>query len=137
MKSEAIVCAAAADQFLNCLAPRSTPCAFLSMSEFPKELSVTLSAASHTADKLARKHAVQRGRSLDHRRPGPRLTKRKRIEMAERDITLSSIRRTHSLTVAARKSFLSRARKQAVKYAYVSDLVSGKNEASTPRSESE
>jgi DNA-binding MarR family transcriptional regulator len=39
-----------------------------SMSEFARELSVTLSSASHTADKLVRKHAVKRSRSLHDRR---------------------------------------------------------------------
>jgi DNA-binding MarR family transcriptional regulator len=39
-----------------------------SMSEFARELSLTLSAASHTADKLVRKHEVKRGRSLHDRR---------------------------------------------------------------------
>jgi len=41
---------------------------FWSMSEFARELSVTLSTASHTADKLVRKHTVKRGRSQHDRR---------------------------------------------------------------------
>jgi len=39
-----------------------------SMTEFARELSVTLSTASHTADKLVRKHEVKRGRSQHDRR---------------------------------------------------------------------
>jgi DNA-binding MarR family transcriptional regulator len=39
-----------------------------SMTEFARELSVTLSTASHTADKLVRKRAVKRGRSQHDRR---------------------------------------------------------------------
>jgi DNA-binding MarR family transcriptional regulator len=89
-----------------------------SMSEFAKELSVTLSSASHTADKLVRKHAVKRGRSLNDRRlvlislsaPGVRrqdalLQNRVRIcigileqlSPTERESTLSSIQRLASI----------------------------------------
>jgi DNA-binding MarR family transcriptional regulator len=39
-----------------------------SMSEFARELSLTPSTASHTADRLLRKHAVKRARSLHDRR---------------------------------------------------------------------
>ena len=39
-----------------------------SMTEFAKVLSVTLSTASHTADKLVRKRVVKRGRSQHDRR---------------------------------------------------------------------
>jgi len=39
-----------------------------SITEFARELSVTLSTASHMADKPVRKHAVKRGRSPHDRR---------------------------------------------------------------------
>jgi DNA-binding MarR family transcriptional regulator len=88
-----------------------------SMSEFARELSVTLSSASHTADKLVRKRTVKRGRSLLDRRlvlislsgPGVKrqdalLQNRVRICTAilqqlsppERESTLSSIQRLAS-----------------------------------------
>jgi DNA-binding MarR family transcriptional regulator len=89
-----------------------------SMTEFARVLSVTLSTASHTADKLVRKHAVRRSRSPHDRRlvlislsgPGVRrqdalLQNRVRIctgildqlSPAEREIALSTIRRLAGL----------------------------------------
>jgi len=90
-----------------------------SMSEFARELSVTLSTASHTADKLVRKHAVKRGRSPHDRRlvlislSGPGLKRQdallqnrvrictgilEQLSPMEREITLSSIRRLTGLS---------------------------------------
>ena len=89
-----------------------------SMSEFARELSVTLSSASHTADKLVRKHAVKRGRSPCDRRlvlislSGPGLRRQdallqnrvricigilEQLSPAEREIALSTIRRLAGL----------------------------------------
>jgi len=85
-----------------------------SMTEFAKELSVTLSTASHTADKLVRKRTVKRGRSKQDRRlvlislSGNGLRRHDelfqnrvrictaildQLSPAEREITLSTIRR--------------------------------------------
>jgi DNA-binding MarR family transcriptional regulator len=90
-----------------------------SMSEFARELSVTLSTASHTADKLVRNHAVKRGRSPHDRRlvlislSGPGLKRQdavlqsrvrictgilEQLSPLEREITLSSIRRLTGLS---------------------------------------
>ena len=87
---------------------------FWSMSEFARELSVTLSTASHTADKLVRKRAVKRSRSQHDRRlvlislSGRGLKRHdalfqnkvrictgilEQLSPAEREITLSAIRR--------------------------------------------
>jgi len=89
-----------------------------SMSEFARKLSVTLSTASHTADKLVRKHAVKRGRSQHDRRLvlislcGAGLRRQdallqnrvqictgilEQLNPAEREITLSAIRRLAGL----------------------------------------
>jgi DNA-binding MarR family transcriptional regulator len=88
------------------------------MSEFAKELSVTLSTASHTADKLVRKRAVKRGRSPYDRRlvlislSGRGLRRQdaffqnkvrictgilEQLSPVEREIALSSIRRLTEL----------------------------------------
>jgi DNA-binding MarR family transcriptional regulator len=85
-----------------------------SMGEFARELSVTLSTASHTADKLVRKRAVKRSRSQHDRRlvfislSGRGLRRHdalfqnkvrictgilEQLSPAEREITLSAIRR--------------------------------------------
>jgi DNA-binding MarR family transcriptional regulator len=92
--------------------------ALWSMSEFARELSVTLSSASHTADKLVRKHTLKRGRSQHDRRlvlislSATGLRRREalfqnrvrictrmldQLSPAEREITLSAIRRLAGL----------------------------------------
>jgi DNA-binding MarR family transcriptional regulator len=89
-----------------------------SMTEFAKVLAVTLSTASHTADKLVRKRVVKRGRSQQDRRlvlislsgrglkrQAALLLNRVRIctgildqlSPAEREIALSTIRRLAGL----------------------------------------
>jgi DNA-binding MarR family transcriptional regulator len=89
-----------------------------SMSEFAKVLSVTLSTASHTADKLVRKRVVKRGRSQQDRRlvlislSGRGLKRQAalflnrvrictgildQLSPAEREIALSTIRRLAGL----------------------------------------
>ena len=92
---------------------------FWSMSEFARELSVTLSTASHTADKLVRKHTVKRGRSQHDRRlvlislSGPGLRRQdallqnrvrvcagmlEQLSLTDREITLSSLQRLVGLS---------------------------------------